>query len=297
MFVPGSTYNRRNLHAKYGGQAQGGICTPARHPFIMLFTGESGTAYGYHDGWTPEGVFQYTGEGQRGDMSFVRGNRAIRDHEKDGKDLYLFEQAGRGRVRYIGQMFCAGYHERPGPDVAGSQRKIIVFELVPTEFLAETAEPPEQDPKRFAEDRLWSMAFAELRRLAVGVGTRPVTIRERTAVARIRSQAVRVYVLRRANDTCEGCGNPAPFVTPTGHAYLEPHHIRRLTDGGADDPISVAAVCPNCHRRAHHANDASTFNPAYTPGKLSGWATTRFDRQRRSSHPTGFSLSDAAKKC
>jgi 5-methylcytosine-specific restriction protein A len=30
--------------------------------------------------WTGEGVFQYTGEGQSGDMTFEVGNKAIRDH-------------------------------------------------------------------------------------------------------------------------------------------------------------------------------------------------------------------------
>src|SRR5207245_10614916 len=129
---------------------------------------------------------------------------------------------------------CERHQERSGPHITGGQSKIIVFELVPTEYLAETAEPPEQASKTIADDRLWSMELAELRRIAVGAGTRPVTVRERKALARTRSQAVRVYILRRADSTCEGCGNLAPFVTPTGRPYLEPHHIRRLTDGGAE---------------------------------------------------------------
>jgi HNH endonuclease len=51
------------------------------------------------------------------------------------------------------------------------------------------------------------------------------------------------------------CTSPAPFLTTTGEPYLEPHHIRRLSDGGLDDPRWIAALCANCHRRAHHAND------------------------------------------
>jgi 5-methylcytosine-specific restriction protein A len=98
MFVPGSTYNRRSLHAKYGGQAQGGICTPARHPFIMLFTGESGAAYGYHDGWTPDGVFQYTGEGQRATCRLCAGTEQSAIMKKRGR-IYISlsrSRAGRG---------------------------------------------------------------------------------------------------------------------------------------------------------------------------------------------------------
>ncbi|WP_421188799.1 HNH endonuclease [Aeromonas enteropelogenes] len=30
----------------------------------------------------------------------------------------------------------------------------------------------------------------------------------------------------------------------------------RLSDGGPDHPANVIALCPNCHRRAHHALDS-----------------------------------------
>jgi 5-methylcytosine-specific restriction endonuclease McrA len=59
------------------------------------------------------------------------------------------------------------------------------------------------------------------------------------------------------------CGNqPAPFVTEAGEPYLESHHIRRLSDSGPDDPLWVAALCANCHRRAHYAVDANAYNLA-----------------------------------
>ena len=66
LFVPGKLYRRRDLHKEFGGQRQGEISTPAKAPFIFLITGESGTQHGYSDEWTNEGVFLYTGEGQRG---------------------------------------------------------------------------------------------------------------------------------------------------------------------------------------------------------------------------------------
>src|ERR1039458_2281507 len=90
-FESGRTYSRRaDIHAVLGGQQQGGISTPAA-PFIFLFTGRQGTAYGYHDGMNADGTVEYTGEGQTGDMEFIRGNHAIRDHAQNGKDLLLFE--------------------------------------------------------------------------------------------------------------------------------------------------------------------------------------------------------------
>ncbi len=76
---------------------------PEGAPYIFLFTGETGSQYGYADGWRPDGIFAYTGEGQRGDMEFVRGNRAIRDHITDGRDLLLFEASRtKGLYRFVG---------------------------------------------------------------------------------------------------------------------------------------------------------------------------------------------------
>lgn len=100
---------RQDIHAVYGGQQQGGICTPSKHAVIIVFTGSSGEQHGYADGWSSEGVFRYFGEGQVGDMVFERGNRAIRDHLVDGKDLVVFQTRGREGVRFLGQFECAGY--------------------------------------------------------------------------------------------------------------------------------------------------------------------------------------------
>ncbi len=84
----------------------------------------------------------------------------------------------------------------------------------------------------------------------------------KSAVRRLyeRSKAVRDYVLFRAAGHCEACNSAAPFRTKVGDPYLEPHHIRRLSDGGPDNPRFVAALCPNCHRRVHHGHDGLQLN-------------------------------------
>lgn len=133
MFEQGQEYRRRELHAVYKGQEQGGISTPAEHPFIMLFTSERGSEYGYTDRWTQDGLFYFTGEGQAGDQEFIRGNRQIRDHIELGKDLHLFEYTKPGHVEYVGQFTYTGHHTRQAPDVKGNQREVIIFELKPVE--------------------------------------------------------------------------------------------------------------------------------------------------------------------
>ena len=56
------------------------------------------------------------------------------------------------------------------------------------------------------------------------------------------------------------CGKKAAFITHNKEPYLEVNHLRGLSDGGPDRPEYVAALCPNCHRRAHYAIDADEFN-------------------------------------
>ena len=91
----GRTYNRRrDIHGRFGGQRQGGICTPKDHAVVVAFTGASGRQHGYADGWAADGVYRYFGEGQTGDLSWKGGNVAIRDHAANGEDLLLFETLG-----------------------------------------------------------------------------------------------------------------------------------------------------------------------------------------------------------
>ena len=72
----------------------------------MLFTSDTGEQYGYRDGWAEDGVYLYTGEGQRGNMEFVRGNLAIHEHAQNGKHQHLYKYIESGRVKYEGQMEC-----------------------------------------------------------------------------------------------------------------------------------------------------------------------------------------------
>ncbi len=133
FFNPGQLYRRFDLHQEFGGQRRGGISTPAKAPFVMLITGDSGKRHGYVDEWTEEGLFLYTGEGQHGDMTFSKGNLAVRDHAENGKSLFLFEQDRDDKryLRFIGELEYVRYLFREAPDTAGHARKAIVFELRP----------------------------------------------------------------------------------------------------------------------------------------------------------------------
>lgn len=77
---------------------------------------------------------------------------------------------------------------------------------------------------------------------------------------RTRSTIIAQYALCRSRGNCEGCKDPAPFMRRNGEPYLEIHHIRALANGGADHPLNVAAVCPNCHSHVTHGKDAAEYN-------------------------------------
>ena len=68
-----------------------------------------------------------------------------------------------------------------------------------------------------------------------------------------RNADVIVSVLHRANGVCENCLNLAPFRRRSdGSPYLEVHHLIALSEGGEDTVENAVALCPNCHRKAHH---------------------------------------------
>lgn len=250
-FERGRVYNRRaDIHSRFGGQMQGGIVTPSAHALIIIITGEEGLAHGYADKLRDDGVFDYYGEGQSGDMQFIRGNRKIRDHAQDGRDLLLFRKTRAG-LRFEGEFVFESYRIERGTDSSGVQRNAIVFELRPLEALAEAVDAT--PPAPFA-----NLQALKDRAFAAANPAPSSTQRMRTVVE--RSKDVKEYIVRRGAGVCEGCGSNAPFLRPDGVPYLEPHHIRRLSDGGPDDPRFVIALCPNCHRRIHSGADGTNYN-------------------------------------
>lgn len=256
--VVGQIYFRKDLVDLYGGQLQAGIWTPKEFPVVFVFSGDSGKAYGYTDGWA-DGVYQYSGEGQLGDMTFTGGNKAILEHRKDGKDLLLFNDLGKGKgVRFQGLFECASWRKVDGLDKNKQTRNIIVFDLVPVTTAATDggADEPHKSGSMV-------LSLEELRKAALLASATPAAQPRSSDAKRSwyeRSTQVRDYVLARAGGICESCELPAPFKKKNGTPYLEPHHTTRLADEGPDHPSWVAAICPNCHRRVHSGDDGHIWN-------------------------------------
>jgi hypothetical protein len=146
-FIPGRLYHRRkDIHSRYKGQERGGIITPAKEPFIIIVSGSSGRRYGYKDEWSEDRrTFYYYGEGQTGDMQFIKGNKALRDHEDNHKDVHLFEEVPKkkGWLRYVGPMRYLRSEIKLASDTNGNMRKAILFVLEPITTPHDS--PSEQD--------------------------------------------------------------------------------------------------------------------------------------------------------
>jgi 5-methylcytosine-specific restriction protein A len=165
----------------------------------------------------------------------------------------LFESTSRsGLYRFLGCYGCAGWTHKDAPDREGVNRGAIVFRLVPVS--AETVDP-ESDVVRK------SVSLDELRRAAYAAATAPSgPPKDARRNYFERSAVVKAYVLMRARGQCESCGEKAPFLRKDGTPYLEPHHTKRVADGGPDHPAWVGAVCPTCHREIHHGQNGEELN-------------------------------------
>lgn len=92
---------------------------------------------------------------------------------------------------------------------------------------------------------------ARAKRLALADPT-PATMVVQATVY-LRNPDVVAAALVRAAGACERCRRPAPFQRRRdGTPYLEVHHRQPLADGGQDKLDNTLALCPNCHRQAHH---------------------------------------------
>lgn len=115
------------IHDQFGGNRQGGISPSAIYPFIFIFSGQSGHQHGYKDQWENENIFSYTGEGQIGNMEFIRGNLALRNHLKNAKRVFLFIQEQKGFAKFEAELEFEDFDFFVASDREGQQRTAIKF--------------------------------------------------------------------------------------------------------------------------------------------------------------------------
>lgn len=87
------------------------------------------TGFVYHDHWTPDGDYMYSGEGKTGDQQMTLGNKAIVDAERDGKIIHLFVKFSPQEYYYQGIFSLEDYTYEDDKDESGNVRKEYKFRL------------------------------------------------------------------------------------------------------------------------------------------------------------------------
>ena len=83
----------------------------------------------YHDYWTTDGDYIYSGEGKTGDQQMTLGNKAIVDAERDRKQIHLFVKFSPREYYYQGVFKLVDYTYDDDKDEAGIVRKEYKFRL------------------------------------------------------------------------------------------------------------------------------------------------------------------------
>jgi len=242
FFQKGHRYRRKQIHKLYKGQEQSEISTPKAHPYIFIFTKESGSEYGTGHGWNRDKTaFFHTGEGQRGSMQLIKGNKALREHFLSGKAVYLFHYVEPGVVEFIDEVTYINHQLEIMWDSDGELREAIIFELERNPVIEEKA--AKLDVSLYSTEQLHHMASGKEKKTSVY---------EQTA-------ALKQYVHKRAAGICEACGESAPFIAKDGSAFLQMYYLSKLSESGLAKPKDAAALCPNCHSRLRYGKDSEVY--------------------------------------
>lgn len=210
----------------------------------------------YENRWI-DGRFHFSGIGTRGDQQLgFSQNKTLAESPDNPVSVFLFEVFETGRYIFTGRVVLAeAPYTASHPDIEGRCRSVWVFPL----RLIEEERSPRIAEELIQKNRIRSERLA--RKLTdKELVKRAANIRSRAGCRRatINLYEKNVYVAelarRKANGSCQLCEQPAPFRDRNGRAFLETHHIKRISEGGEDTIDNTVALCPNCHAKMHALN-------------------------------------------
>ena len=118
--------------------------------------------------------------------------------------MHLFEDVGG--LKYVAEATYLDHHVEERPDRDGRLRNAFVFELdltYPGQTRSEATFVREHSPSPKSRE-MWTRPMEELRKLAKEQPLIEAAPTERKRIVHIRSEAVRIYVLRRAQWNVRG---------------------------------------------------------------------------------------------
>lgn len=246
----GKVIDNLQLCQTFGCSPQGGMRRSRKTNTLVLVSNHVESIY--EDRWI-NGVFHYTGMGQKGDqrLSYSQ-NRTLAESTGNGVDVHLFEVDKDKEYTYQGRVLLTGTpYKETQPDQAGEDRTVFVFPLTLQLGLPAPVPLREFSRAQTSRDRkARRLSDKELRAKAENAPRKPGE-RTVTGTQYERDPYVSRMTKRRAKGICELCAQPAPFSDAKGEPHLETHHVEWLARGGDDSLLNTVALCPNCHRRMH----------------------------------------------
>lgn len=122
----------QQVEAQFGIRISGfgrGI-NPTDNTVVLISSiGKASGNFVYHDKWTADGDYLYSGEGKTGDQTMTKGNLAIKDAAQSGKEIHLFVKFSPQEYYYQGIFELVDCTYEDDKDENGNIRKEYKFQL------------------------------------------------------------------------------------------------------------------------------------------------------------------------
>ena len=261
-FIIGKSYLRNDLMEFVGSkERQKGIIYGPKEAGVIIITsgGRHSKNSGYEDTQNEDGTWSYYGQGKTGDQDpkrksnamLVSGQRSILLFQTKEPNATEVRKQGNFKKKYVfrGEFVSDGYELIKPEKGPRKGLQTIRVKLIPVGDGIMNNENQKREVQT---------TFGEIRKrilLRQGENKDNKTTKSQMSKVYERDEEIKKYALLRASGKCEHCQNNAPFFKKNGASYLEVHHILRLADFGDDKIENVIALCPNCHREAHHGEN------------------------------------------
>lgn len=106
-----------------------GINKTASAVVLISSVDKKKTGFVYHDHWTTDGEYIYSGEGKTGDQIMSSGNKAIVNAANEGKDIHLFVKFSSQEYYYQGVFEFVNYTYENDLDENRNRRNEYKFRL------------------------------------------------------------------------------------------------------------------------------------------------------------------------
>lgn len=122
----------QQVEKKFGINIRGfgrGINVTDNSIVLISSIGSKNGFFVYHDHWTNDGDYIYSGEGRNGNQKITKGNNAIINSNINCKKIYLFVKFSSQEYYYQGEFQLIDYKYEDDEDENGNIRKEFKFRL------------------------------------------------------------------------------------------------------------------------------------------------------------------------